>query len=99
MGCRHRTPGAPPLRGDVGRGPVATLRGVECGARAAELAEIIAAKPAAVVQGTVRAIWQTHGLDRETAQGIGWHYTRIGNPLGKAEVSRETAVKPTWTLR
>ena len=40
--------------------------------RAAELAEIIAAKPPAVIQGTVRAIWETHGLDRETAQSIGW---------------------------
>jgi enoyl-CoA hydratase/carnithine racemase len=67
--------------------------------RAAELAEIIAVKPSAVIQGTVRAIWETHGLDRETAQGIGWHYTRIGNPLGKAEVSRATVVKPKWTLR
>ena len=63
------------------------------------LARIIAAKPAAVIQGTVRAIWETHGLDRQTAQGIGWHYTRIGNPLGKAQVSREGFVKPDWTLR
>jgi enoyl-CoA hydratase/carnithine racemase len=67
--------------------------------RAGELARIIAAKPPAVIQGTVRAIWETHGLDRETAQSIGWHYTRIGNPIGKAPVSRETFVKPKWTLR
>jgi enoyl-CoA hydratase/carnithine racemase len=67
--------------------------------RATELARIIAAKPPAVIQGTVRAIWETHGLDRQTAQGIGWHYTRIGNPIGKAQVSRETVVKPKWTLR
>ena len=67
--------------------------------RAAELAAIIAAKPPAAVQGTVRAIWETHGLDRETAQGIGWHYTRIGNPIGKAQVAREGFVKPKWTLR
>jgi enoyl-CoA hydratase/carnithine racemase len=67
--------------------------------RAGELAAIIAAKPPAAVQGTVRAIWETHGLDRETAQGIGWHYTRIGNPIGKAQVAREGFVKPKWTLR
>ena len=67
--------------------------------RAEELARIIAAKPPAVIQGTVRAIWETHGLDRETAQSIGWHYTRIGNPIGKAQVSRATFVKPKWTLR
>jgi enoyl-CoA hydratase/carnithine racemase len=67
--------------------------------RAAQLAEIIAAKPPAVIQGTVRAIWETHGLDRGTAQSIGWHYTRIGNPIGKAQVSREAVAKPEWTLR
>jgi enoyl-CoA hydratase/carnithine racemase len=68
-------------------------------ARAAELAQIIAAKPAAAIQGTLRAIWETHGLDRETAQRIGWHYTTIGNPIGKAQVSRATFVKPDWSLR
>ena len=47
----------------------------------------------------VRAIWETRGLDRETAQGIGWHFTRIGNAIAKAQVSRETFVKPEWTLR
>jgi enoyl-CoA hydratase/carnithine racemase len=67
--------------------------------RADELARIIAAKPPAAVQGTVRAIWETHGLDRETAQSIGWHYTRIGNPIGMAQVSRAGFVKPEWTLR
>ena len=67
--------------------------------RAAELAAIIAAKPPAAVQGTVRAIWETHGLDRERAQAIGWHYTRIGNPIGKAQASREGFTKPDWTLR
>lgn len=67
--------------------------------RADELAHIIAAKPAAAIQGTVRAIWETHGLDRQTAQAIGLHYTTIGNPVGKAEVSRQTFVQPRWTLR
>ncbi|MFD8811579.1 enoyl-CoA hydratase/isomerase family protein [Streptomyces sp. NPDC059627] len=67
--------------------------------RADELARTIAAKPPAAVQGTVRAIWETHGLDREAAQALGWHYTTIGNPLGKPQVSRETFVKPKWTLR
>ncbi|MER7691976.1 enoyl-CoA hydratase/isomerase family protein [Streptomyces sp. NPDC097610] len=67
--------------------------------RADELARIIAAKPPAAVQGTVRAIWETHGLDREAAQALGWHYTTIGNPLGKPQVSRENFVKPRWTLR
>jgi enoyl-CoA hydratase/carnithine racemase len=68
-------------------------------ARAAEIAGVIAAKPPAAIQGTVRAIWETHGLDRETAQRIGWHYTEVGNPIGKAQVSRDSVAKPKWTLR
>ncbi|HEY3882417.1 MAG TPA: enoyl-CoA hydratase/isomerase family protein [Trebonia sp.] len=68
-------------------------------ARAAEIGRVIAAKPAAAIQGTVRAIWETHGLDRQTAQRIGWQYTEVGNPIGKAEVSRDGFVKPKWTLR
>lgn len=67
--------------------------------RADELARIIAAKPAVAVEGTVRAIWETHGLDRQTAQAIGMHYTTIGNPLGIPRVSRDTFVQPRWTLR
>ncbi|MEU4658406.1 enoyl-CoA hydratase/isomerase family protein [Streptomyces sp. NPDC023723] len=67
--------------------------------RADELARIIAAKPAAAVQGTVRAIWETHGLDRETAQALGWHYTTVGNPIGTPQVSRKGFVKPEWKLR
>jgi enoyl-CoA hydratase/carnithine racemase len=67
--------------------------------RAEELARIIAVKPPAAVQGTVRAIWETHGLDRQTAQGIGWQYAKVGNAVSKAQVSRENFVKPRWTLR
>lgn len=67
--------------------------------RAEELARVIAAKPAVAVQGTVRAIWETHGLERETAQALGWHYTTIGNPIGMPQVSRENFAKPRWTLR
>ena len=70
----------------------------DCG-RSGPSSRIIAAKPTAAVQGTVRAIWETHGLDRETAQHIGWHYTTIGNPIGKAQVSRAPFDKPRWTLR
>jgi hypothetical protein len=86
-GCRRSQPSGPsPSLPDSARSP-------------GELASIIAAKPPAAIQGTVRAIWETHGLDRETAQGIGWHYTRIGNPIGKAQVFRETFTQPKWTLR
>jgi enoyl-CoA hydratase/carnithine racemase len=68
-------------------------------ARADEIARIIAAKPPVAVQGTVKAVWETLDLDRETAQAVGYNYTTIGNPIGKAQVSREGFVKPEWRLR
>ncbi|MFE5027498.1 enoyl-CoA hydratase/isomerase family protein [Streptomyces sp. NPDC056656] len=67
--------------------------------RAKELARIIAAKPPAAIQGTVKAIWQTLDMDRDTAQAVGWNYTTIGNPIGMPAVSRERFVKPRWRLR
>jgi enoyl-CoA hydratase/carnithine racemase len=67
--------------------------------RAAELAAIIAAKPPAAIQGTVKAIWETLDLDRETAQAVGLNYTTIGNPIGMPQVSREGFTKPEWRLR
>jgi enoyl-CoA hydratase/carnithine racemase len=67
--------------------------------RADQLARLIAAKPPAAVQGTVKAVWETLDLDRETAQAVGFNYTTIGNPVGTAQVSREGFTKPQWTVR
>jgi enoyl-CoA hydratase/carnithine racemase len=67
--------------------------------RADELARIIAAKPTAAIQGTVKAIWESLDLPRSTAQQVGLGYTQIGNPIGTAEVSREGFAKPKWQLR
>jgi enoyl-CoA hydratase/carnithine racemase len=67
--------------------------------RAAHLASLIAAKPPAAVQGTVKAIWETLDMDRARAQQVGWNYTTVGNPIGTAQVAREGFTKPTWTLR
>jgi enoyl-CoA hydratase/carnithine racemase len=54
--------------------------------RAFELASIIAAKPTAATQGTVRAIWES--LDRPYRASLEQNliYTRLGNPIGQAEV-------------
>lgn len=71
----------------------------ELWARAEEIALLIAAKPPAAVQGTVKAVWETLDLDRESAQKAGLNYTMIGNPIGMPQVSREGFVKPRWTLR
>ncbi|MGW5147472.1 enoyl-CoA hydratase/isomerase family protein [Rhodococcus koreensis] len=68
-------------------------------ARAHELALIIAKKPTAAVQGTVKAIWDSLDMTRSGAQQVGLTYAQLGNPIGTAEVSRADFVKPDWTLR
>jgi enoyl-CoA hydratase/carnithine racemase len=63
------------------------------------LAKRIAAKPPAAVQGTVKAVWETLGMDRNAAQAVAWNYPMRGNPVGMAQVSRDGFTKPQWTLR
>jgi enoyl-CoA hydratase/carnithine racemase len=58
--------------------------------RADELARIIAAKPPAAVQGSVKAIWQSLDLPRTAALKGGMHYCMLGNPLGIEQVDRES---------
>jgi enoyl-CoA hydratase/carnithine racemase len=67
--------------------------------RAAELAALIAAKPPAAIQGSVKAIWESLDMTRTGAQEVGMAYTQIGNPIGRAQVDRETFSKPRWQLR
>ncbi len=67
--------------------------------RARALADIIAAKPPAAIQGTVKAIWESLDMTRSQALQLGLGYTQLGNPIGTAEVDRATAVRPKWTLR
>ena len=67
--------------------------------RADELAGIIAAKPPAAIQGTVRAIWESLDSTRTQALRTGLSYTQIGNPIGQAQVDRGAVTRRTWTLR
>jgi hypothetical protein len=67
--------------------------------RADGIARIIAARPAAAVQGTVRAVWESLDATRTQALRTGLAYTEIGNPISMAEVDRATAPRPAWTLR
>jgi enoyl-CoA hydratase/carnithine racemase len=71
----------------------------ELHARARSIAAVIAAKPTAAVQGTVRAIWESLDVSRTAAIARGMAYTQIGNPRGTADVDRERFVRPAWTLR
>jgi enoyl-CoA hydratase/carnithine racemase len=67
--------------------------------RAGEIARIIAAKPPAAIQGTVRAVWESLDATRTQALRTGLSYTQLGNPIGKAEVDRAQVSRRAWTVR
>ncbi len=68
-------------------------------ARADEIARRIAAKPSAATQGTVRAIWESLDKPYRVALEQGLAYTRIGNPIGMAEVKANPPAKGPVELR
>jgi len=57
-------------------------------ARAHAIAAGIAAKPSVATQGTVRAIWESLDRPYRAAMEQGLIYTRLGNPIGQAEVAK-----------
>ena len=69
--------------------------------RAHTLAAQIAAKPAAAVQGTVRAIWESLEMPRSMALQAALKYTQIGNPLGMPQVDRASLMgqRKTFDVR
>jgi enoyl-CoA hydratase/carnithine racemase len=67
--------------------------------RGAELARLIASKPPAAVQGTVRAVWESLDSARTQALRTGLSYTQIGNPIGQEEVERSEVPTREWVLR
>jgi enoyl-CoA hydratase/carnithine racemase len=67
--------------------------------RAHELAAGIARKPVAATEGTVRAIWESLDRPYRAAMQQGLIYTRLGNPIGAAEVADRGADHPEPRLR
>ena len=66
-------------------------------ARAHEIAAAIAAKPPSATQGTVKAIWESLDKPYRAALEQNLIYTRLGNPLGQAELAARgngTPAKP-----
>lgn len=59
-----------------------------------EIAVTIAAKPPAATQGTVKAIWESLDKPYRAALDQGLIYTRLGNPLGTAELAAQGEVVP-----
>ena len=67
--------------------------------RAQEIAAGIARKPTAATQGTVRAIWESLDRPYRAAMQQGLIYTRLGNPIGAAEVAERGPDRPEPRLR
>ncbi len=70
--------------------------------RASEIAAVIAHKPPAAVQGTVRAIWSSLDQTRSASLDIGLMFTQVGNPIGKSQAESIEFGKHSrdeWTLR
>src|SRR3978361_752163 len=57
--------------------------------RAHEIAATIATKPPTATQGTVKAIWESLDKPYRAAMEQGLIYTRLGNPLGKAQLAAQ----------
>jgi enoyl-CoA hydratase/carnithine racemase len=69
---------------------------------AAELAAIIAAKPSAATQGSLKAIWQSLDMPRSVALATALKYCQVGNPVGTAQVDRAALMADkakSYTLR
>jgi enoyl-CoA hydratase/carnithine racemase len=66
----------------------------ELWARAHEIAAAIARKPKAATEGTVRAIWESLDRPYRVAMEQGLIYTRLGNPIGSAELAEKGADRP-----
>ncbi|MCZ8380549.1 enoyl-CoA hydratase/isomerase family protein [Mycobacterium sp. CPCC 205372] len=60
--------------------------------RAHDIAATIAAKPPSATQGTVKAIWESLDRPYRAAMEQGLIYTRLGNPLGTAELAARGTV-------
>jgi enoyl-CoA hydratase/carnithine racemase len=65
-------------------------------ARAHTIAATIAAKPPSATQGTVKAIWESLDKPYRAALEQNLIYTRLGNPLGAAELAQRGG--PTKTV-
>jgi enoyl-CoA hydratase/carnithine racemase len=63
-------------------------------ARAHEIASMIAAHPTSATQGTVKAIWESLDKPYRAALDQNLIYTRLGNPLGQAELDPSRRPQP-----
>ncbi len=71
--------------------------GEQLWARAHQIAKTIASYPPSATQGTVKAIWESLDKPYRAAMEQGLIYTRLGNPIGRAELGAHTSDDPGGT--
>jgi len=67
--------------------------------RAGDIATSIASKPPTATQGTVKAIWESLDKPYRAAMDQGLIYTRLGNPIAKAELAERDIPKKAPRIR
>src|SRR3954454_12689716 len=76
--------------------------GAELGARARELAAIIASQPRLAIEGTVRAIWSTRSMPQREAVRLGYAYVAMGTNSESLEEGQKmfaSGKRVEWKLR
>jgi enoyl-CoA hydratase/carnithine racemase len=76
--------------------------GAELGARAHEVAAIIASQPRLAIEGTVRAIWSTRSMPQREAVRLGYAYVAMGTSqesIAEGQKLFESGTRVEWKLR
>ena len=76
--------------------------GAELGARARELAAIIASQPKLAIEGTVRAIWSTRSMPQREAVRLGYAYVAMGtsqDSIAEGQKMFASGKRVEWKLR
>jgi enoyl-CoA hydratase/carnithine racemase len=76
--------------------------GADLGARARELAAIIASQPKLAIEGTVRAIWSTRSMPQREAVRLGYAYVAMGTSqesIAEGQQMFASGKRGEWKLR
>jgi enoyl-CoA hydratase/carnithine racemase len=76
--------------------------GADLGARANEIATIIASQPRLAIEGTVRAIWSTRSMPQREAVRLGYAYVAMGtsqDSIAEGQKLFESGKRVEWKLR
>jgi enoyl-CoA hydratase/carnithine racemase len=67
--------------------------------RAHDIAKLIAGKPAAVIEGPLKAIWRALDKPRSSALADALNYPLLSYAIGRAELAAEPVEKLPWRMQ